>query len=262
MKTIFFIIAVIVILFGFNNVYGLPEYEYNIGNLEWIDRCHLTGSSSYVIMVTDDDMNTNPGKIDRFDIEVWSDSENRVINVPVIETNNDAGIFEGTVFFRTTDDVLGHRVQAFTGDTVFAKYIDHTVLNDSGKTEIIATFTMSELSVLEWRGGIHPWKLVYDPCTMEHLEKNKDRLDQFNIVYPAPLKQIKSGLHSFEVKCKDSLELIFRYHDSSPACVKPESATKLIARTGWMENLTAFVYPTSTHVFHIVPCEYSIIYHI
>jgi len=48
----------------------------------------------------------------------------------------------------------------------------------------------------------------------------------------APLKQFKSGISAQEVKCKKSLQLVIKARDGSPACVKPESMTKLVA-WGW-----------------------------
>jgi hypothetical protein len=47
----------------------------------------------------------------------------------------------------------------------------------------------------------------------------------------SPLKQFHSGIPFNEIQCKDSLILIQKY-DGSPACVKPETKTKLIER-GW-----------------------------
>ena len=46
-----------------------------------------------------------------------------------------------------------------------------------------------------------------------------------------PKKQIEKGIELEDVTCKEDLQLIFKY-DGSPACVKPETAEKLIER-GW-----------------------------
>jgi len=46
-----------------------------------------------------------------------------------------------------------------------------------------------------------------------------------------PLKQIKLGISHSKITCNEGLELIFK-RDNSPACVKPETAEKLIER-GW-----------------------------
>jgi len=49
--------------------------------------------------------------------------------------------------------------------------------------------------------------------------------------YLSPKKQVDKGRSSEFVRCNEGLELIFKY-DNSPACVKPITAEKLIAR-GW-----------------------------
>lgn len=50
--------------------------------------------------------------------------------------------------------------------------------------------------------------------------------------YLPPLKQINNDISSKGVLCNDGLELILKSTDNSPACVKPVTAEKLIAR-GW-----------------------------
>ena len=50
--------------------------------------------------------------------------------------------------------------------------------------------------------------------------------------YLPPLKQINNGITSTGVLCNEGLELILKPTDNSPACVKPVTAEKLIAR-GW-----------------------------
>lgn len=47
-----------------------------------------------------------------------------------------------------------------------------------------------------------------------------------------PLQQIKAGILSMDVQCKEGLVQVFKQSDNSPACVKPESVPKLIER-GW-----------------------------
>lgn len=48
----------------------------------------------------------------------------------------------------------------------------------------------------------------------------------------APLKQFKSKVSALNVECNDGLQLIMKAKDHSPACVKPNTAEKLIER-GW-----------------------------
>ncbi|QLH09225.1 hypothetical protein DSQ19_06885 [Candidatus Nitrosotenuis sp. DW1] len=48
----------------------------------------------------------------------------------------------------------------------------------------------------------------------------------------SPLQQFKSGISIDKIQCKESLQLVIRASDDSPACVKPETKAKLIER-GW-----------------------------
>ena len=50
--------------------------------------------------------------------------------------------------------------------------------------------------------------------------------------YQLPLQQVESGIPASDIQCKQDLELIFKAENGSPACVKPDTAQKLIER-GW-----------------------------
>ncbi|MGI0009915.1 MAG: hypothetical protein ACREAE_00775 [Nitrosopumilaceae archaeon] len=56
------------------------------------------------------------------------------------------------------------------------------------------------------------------------------------IYLPSPLKQFKSGIQLEEIQCKEGLQLIIKSRDGSPACVKPDTATKLVER-GWGDEI-------------------------
>ena len=55
-------------------------------------------------------------------------------------------------------------------------------------------------------------------------------------LYFSPKKQLELGIAPENVVCNDGLELIFKSSDSSPACVKPATAEKLIQR-GWKSEI-------------------------
>ncbi|WP_179371284.1 serpin family protein [Nitrosopumilus ureiphilus] len=209
---------------------------FHEGIVEWVSRCNMTGSD-ITIRITDYDMNRDHEKIEQFNINIWSDFdvesdfENRVIDYIVTETGKDTGIFESNVFFTTTDSSPGKRIRTIDNSIVFAKYVDYTLPN-SDKIDVVDTFVMSGLAVLERNDDGIISKIIYDPCALELFDKNMDRFNQMDVFYPAPLKQIKSGLYSFEIKCKNELELILKYSNNFPACVTPESAIALYER-GW-----------------------------
>jgi hypothetical protein len=50
-----------------------------------------------------------------------------------------------------------------------------------------------------------------------------------------PLKQIKSVSSAYDIKCRDDFLLVLKLHNESPACVKQETAWKLVSR-GWIQT--------------------------
>ncbi len=74
------------------------------------------------------------------------------------------------------------------------------------------------------------WQL-YSP-----IEFDKDNPCYNEVFYEklreSPLKQFKSGISIDKIQCRDNLQLILKTSNNSPACVKPETKTKLIER-GW-----------------------------
>jgi len=107
-------------------VVGSALIRWNIGEVSWLDASY-PASGTGVVRVIDPDMNLNPEAVDNFNVDVWSDSDAGGIDLTVTETNESTGIFEGTVFFTTTDDSSGHRLRVSEGDTVTAEYRDETL---------------------------------------------------------------------------------------------------------------------------------------
>jgi hypothetical protein len=107
-------------------VVGSALIRWNIGEVSWLEASY-PASGTGVVRVIDPDMNLNPESVDNFLVDVWSDSDAGGIDLTVTETNEATGIFEGTVFFTTTDDSSGHRLRVAEGDTVTAEYKDKTL---------------------------------------------------------------------------------------------------------------------------------------
>ena len=57
-------------------------------------------------------------------------------------------------------------------------------------------------------------------------------LDDEKNIQSSPLKQLKSGISSNKITCKNELVLVLK-HDNTPVCIKPNSMSKLYER-GWM----------------------------
>ncbi len=107
-------------------VVGSSLIRWNIGEAEWLAASY-PASGTGVIRVIDPDMNINPEAVDNFQITVISDSVASGISLTVTETSQAAGIFEGTVFFTTTDAPTGSRLRVAEGDTITAEYDDTTL---------------------------------------------------------------------------------------------------------------------------------------
>ncbi|MGI0088668.1 MAG: hypothetical protein ACREBI_12030 [Nitrosotalea sp.] len=101
-----------------------------------------------------------------------------------------------------------------------------------------------------------------NPLNMELAATGKNLIESFPL---PPLKQFKSGIVANNVSCRQELELVIKAEDGSPACVKPGTAIKLVAR-GWgmMTGSTAqqhsIVQNTSTNVcgqFYTAPAGHD-----
>ena len=100
--------------------------QWNIGEVQWLQASY-PASGTGVVRVIDPDMNLDPDAIDKFKVDVWSDSDAGGINLTLTETNEATGIFEGTVFFTTIDESSGHRLRVSPGDIITAEYEDNTL---------------------------------------------------------------------------------------------------------------------------------------
>lgn len=72
--------------------------------------------------------------------------------------------------------------------------------------------------------------------TGDAMEKPHDEMmapEDVPVMIPSPLKQIKEGIVSKDVICKEGLELAFKLNGQA-ACVKATSIEKLLAR-GWTQ---------------------------
>ena len=107
-------------------VVGSALIRWNIGEVQWLEASY-PASGTGVVRVIDSDMNLDPEAVDNFAVDLWSDSDAGGIDLTVTETNEATGIFEGTVFFTTTDESSGHRLRVAEGDTVTAEYEDNTL---------------------------------------------------------------------------------------------------------------------------------------
>ena len=109
-------------------VLGTALVRWNIGEVQWIETSYPAQGTG-IVRVIDPDMNLDPESVDNFDVDVYSDSDSGGIDLTVTETNEATGVFEGTVFFTTTDESSGHRLRVSEGDTITTEYTDGTLPN-------------------------------------------------------------------------------------------------------------------------------------
>jgi hypothetical protein len=63
-------------------------------------------------------------------------------------------------------------------------------------------------------------------------ESMLDQQDELKIIHKSPRAQVRSGIASTEVVCKEGFELLLKTTDGSPVCVKETNVFKIIER-GW-----------------------------
>lgn len=202
------------------------KISWNEGNIIF-DMPNYTPNESAKLQVTDVDMNLNPETLDTIQVHVFSDSDKAGILVNAIETQKESGLFETTVSFTQDSSSSGNRLFAISGDVIYAQYNDRTLptpysVNDD--LEIIAESIINIDSIQ---------KTILDDVSMNVVDESSVKIEssvnEKNI--KSPLKQFKSGILIEDIQCNESLILVTKY-DGSPACVTPETKTKLIER-GW-----------------------------
>ena len=146
----------------------------------WLEASY-SSSETGVVRVLDSDANLNSEKIDNFDVDVWSDTDFAGIDLTLTETGDATGIFEGTVFFTTTDDTSGHRLLVSQVDTIYSKYGDNTEPEsfDVDDNNLISTASINGVGVnVEDRVSLDKKSYVWnDVATVSIIapEENFDR---------------------------------------------------------------------------------------
>lgn len=107
-------------------------------------------NDSIQIRVIDSDLNLNPEMIDSTTIEVFSDSDMGGLLVNAMETSERSGDFISTITLSADSSSSGNRLYAVPGDTIFAKYDDHTLPKPFSKSDnqYVETFAKIDHSAL------------------------------------------------------------------------------------------------------------------
>ena len=116
------------------------SYEYNDGSvivasasIVWnigeasFDSSVASAGGSAVFTVVDADENLDSTITDAFTVAIYSDSDAGGFTLTMNETDEDTGVFEGTVFFTADAATSGSNIRVSEGDTVTAEYTDETL---------------------------------------------------------------------------------------------------------------------------------------
>ncbi|SVB82564.1 uncharacterized protein METZ01_LOCUS235418, partial [marine metagenome] len=107
-------------------VVASASITWNIGEASF-DSSAVSAGGSAVMTVVDADENMNTAIVDTFTVDVYSDSDNGGFKLTMTETDEDTGVFEGTVFFTSDAATSGSNLRVSEGDTVTAEYVDTTL---------------------------------------------------------------------------------------------------------------------------------------
>jgi len=117
---------------------------FNIAEASW-DTSSASAGGSATLTVTDPDENINGDIINTFTVAVFSDSDNGGFTLTMNETDEDTGVFEGTVNFTSDAATSGINLRVAEGDTVTAEFSDVTLpepYTDSDSLTLASTLTI------------------------------------------------------------------------------------------------------------------------
>ena len=118
--------------------------SWNLGEIQFSE-ANFISSKTAQIRVIDLDMNLNPEGLDQIPIRISSDSDIAGIEVDAIETSERSGIFIANISFSQTLPSSGSRLFAVPGDSIYAKYDDHTLPSPYTISDNIEITTIGKL---------------------------------------------------------------------------------------------------------------------
>ena len=142
--------------------------SWNLGDVSFLQKQYMTNDQA-VIRIIDADMNLNPEGVDQIPVRVSSSSDVAGITVEAIESSQDSGLFQATIFFTQTDTSSGNRLYAKPGNTLIAKYEDNTLPIPHSKSD---SLEITATAVLE--SNIPPLdRITSDPMEIVSVTGNK-----------------------------------------------------------------------------------------
>jgi len=139
------------------------------------------------------------------------------------------------VVFVTVDVMIPHE---YDGDLILSPTLVATEMGDVDSSTIINVQMAKTITLLISEIKDNKVILIEESQTSSE-SKNEEQM-QGNVVITeqeaeilSPLKQVKNGISSMDIVCKESLNLLLKPSDNSPVCVTADTYQKLISRD-WM----------------------------
>ncbi len=101
------------------------------------------------------------------------------------------------------------------------------------------------------------WRYYYVNDQAPFFRSSVSGLNDEHPYFPPPLQQLTTGIAPKDVSCKETLELVIKTEDGSPACVRYTTAALLIER-GWAKE--AILNMKSSESTITIPVNSSILY--
>ncbi|MGI0045759.1 MAG: hypothetical protein ACREBB_01035 [Nitrosotalea sp.] len=123
---------------------GSALIRWHTGEIQWLQPNYPSNGQG-ILQIVDPDMSLIPDTVNKFDTNVWSDSDSGGIKLTMTETDAGSGIFQGTVDFTTQYPSSGNRLHVSDGDTITGEYIDRTLpppASSSDQTQLLSTTTV------------------------------------------------------------------------------------------------------------------------
>jgi hypothetical protein len=115
---------------------GSAITTWNIAEVSFGDSS-VGASSSVLVQLIDPDYDLNPDVINTKAVDLTSDSDSGGIQITLTETDEDTGIFEGTLFTSTSGASSGSILRVSEGDTITLEFEDTTLPSPYGSADTL-----------------------------------------------------------------------------------------------------------------------------
>lgn len=168
---------------------------WNLGEVKFEKPSYSSNNMSATVIVTDPDMNLIHNKLNRVEVDLYSDSDSGGTTITAVETDVNTGIFEGHITFTENDESSGDRLFVSEGDRIYVRYTDRTVphpysVQDEVDIEATSSFespislsnriTQDNLRITDNRGNFLNSSAIENQIFVQsHLINNIDKSVQF-----------------------------------------------------------------------------------